>query len=154
MEEKKKKPENKKRAPMEEVNMPKFIISVAAKLLNLHPQTLRQYEKRGYVTPFRLGNLRLYSEENIEAIHHIKELAEEGIPTPGVDRILQLERRIEELQIILRAYEIEIVSLRERIHREVPPLPVKIEIKSYQFQFYEESEKSDEPVAKAKKKED
>jgi len=123
----------------DEISMPKFIISVASKMLQLHPQTLRQYEKRGYVTPFRLGNLRLYSEKDIETINHIKELADEGIPTNGVDRILALERRIEELQRLLRAYEIEIVSLKNRIRKEVPPLPVKIEVKSFEFMFYGET---------------
>ncbi|HNR63662.1 MAG TPA: MerR family transcriptional regulator [Thermotogota bacterium] len=123
----------------DEISMPKFIISVAAKMLQLHPQTLRQYEKRGYVTPFRLGNLRLYSEKDIETINHIKELADEGIPTNGVDRILLLERRIEELERLLGAYEIEIVSLKNRIRKEVPPLPVKIEVKSFEFMFYGEN---------------
>ncbi|MGB4200147.1 MAG: MerR family transcriptional regulator [Thermotogota bacterium] len=125
--------------PPDEDNMPKFIISVAAKMLQLHPQTLRQYEKRGYVTPFRLGNLRLYSERDIHTINRIKELADEGIPTNGIDRILALERRIEELERLLEAYEIEIVSLKNRIRKEVPPLPVKIEVKSFEFQFYGES---------------
>ncbi|HNW47493.1 MAG TPA: MerR family transcriptional regulator [Thermotogota bacterium] len=130
--------------PPDEANMPKFIISVAAKMLQLHPQTLRQYEKRGYVTPFRLGNLRLYSERDIHTINRIKELADEGIPTNGIDRILALERRIEELERLLEAYEIEIVSLKNRIRKEVPPLPVKIEVKSYEFQFYGESSKEED----------
>jgi len=130
--------------PPDEDNMPKFIISVAAKMLQLHPQTLRQYEKRGYVTPFRLGNLRLYSERDIHTINRIKELADEGIPTNGIDRILALERRIEELERLLEAYEIEIVSLKNRIRKEVPPLPVKIEVKSYEFQFYGESSKEED----------
>jgi len=50
-----------------------------------------------------------------------------------------LERRIEELERLLEAYEIEIVSLKNRIRKEVPPLPVKIEVKSFEFQFYGES---------------
>jgi MerR family transcriptional regulator/heat shock protein HspR len=136
--------EIKKETRPDESTMPKFIISVAAKILQMHPQTLRQYEKRGYVTPFRLGNLRLYSEKDIDTLNRIKELADEGIPTNGVDRILALERRIEEMEAVIRAYEIEITSLKKRIRQEVPPLPVKIEVKSFEFMFYEKKEEEDE----------
>ncbi|HOO32277.1 MAG TPA: MerR family transcriptional regulator [Thermotogota bacterium] len=121
-------------------NMPKFIISVASSMLGIHPQTLRQYEKRGFVEPFRLGNLRLYSEHDIEVINHIKELADEGIPTTGIDRIIELETRLERAQKKIKLLERENELLKQKMRKEIPPLPVKIEYKSYEFKFYNEKD--------------
>ncbi len=122
----------------DEFNMPKFIISVASNILGIHPQTLRQYEKRGFVEPYRLGNLRLYSEHDIEILNHIKELADEGIPTTGIDRIIELEEKLEvavnQIKLLIRENEL----LKQRMRKEIPPLPVKIEYKKYEFSFFSE----------------
>ena len=124
----------------DEFNMPKFIISVASKILGIHPQTLRQYEKRGFVEPYRLGNLRLYSEHDIEILNHIKELADEGIPTTGIERIIELEEKLNAArkQIKLLARDNEL--LKQKMKKEIPPLPVKIEYKKYEFSFFTEDE--------------
>jgi len=122
-------------------NMPKFIISVAAKMLGMHPQTLRQYEKRGFVSPFRMGTLRLYSEKDIEILNRIKELANEGIPTSGVERILELEFTLSIYKRRIKELERENSLLKDRMRKEIPPLPVKIEVKNYNFKFYNEDEK-------------
>src|SRR6056297_2136728 len=124
----------------DEFNMPKFIISVASKILGIHPQTLRQYEKRGFVDPFRLGNLRLYSEHDIEELNHIKELADQGIPTTGIDRILELKDQLRKERHKNAFLQRENDLLRDRLRKETPPLPVKIEVKSYEFSFYDEEE--------------
>lgn len=122
----------------DEFNMPKFIISVASNILGIHPQTLRQYEKRGFVEPYRLGNLRLYSEHDIEVLNHIKELADEGIPTTGIERIIELEEKLnaarKQIQLLNRENEL----LKQKMKKEIPPLPVKIEYKKYEFSFYKE----------------
>ncbi|MEA2509393.1 MAG: MerR family transcriptional regulator, heat shock protein HspR [Actinomycetota bacterium] len=69
-----------------------YVISVAAELAGVHPQTLRVYERKGLVQPQRTqGNSRRYSEQDIEQLRRIQELTEEGINLAGVTRILQLE---------------------------------------------------------------
>jgi MerR family transcriptional regulator/heat shock protein HspR len=76
-----------------------YIISVAAELAGVHPQTLRVYERKGLVTPQRTeGNTRRYSERDIERLRKIQELTQEGVNLAGVTRIMQLERNIERLQ--------------------------------------------------------
>jgi MerR family transcriptional regulator/heat shock protein HspR len=128
----------KKIDPSDEFNMPKFIISVASNILGIHPQTLRQYEKRGFVEPYRLGNLRLYSEHDIEILNHIKELADEGIPTTGIERIIELEEKLRaarrQIKLLTRDNEL----LKQKMKKEIPPLPVKIEYKKYEFSFFRE----------------
>jgi MerR family transcriptional regulator/heat shock protein HspR len=69
-----------------------YVISVAAELAGVHPQTLRVYERKGLVQPRRTqGNSRRYSEQDIELLRRIQELTEEGINLAGVTRILKLE---------------------------------------------------------------
>jgi MerR family transcriptional regulator/heat shock protein HspR len=79
-----------------------FIIRVAARLVEMHPSTLRKYERCGLLEPSRLsGRLRLYSEDDIARLRQIKELVEErGINLAGVEFILALTDRIEQLRRI------------------------------------------------------
>lgn len=73
-----------------------FQIGVAAERAGMHPQTLRVYERRGLVSPRRTpGNTRLYSEADIRLLRRIQELSEEGLNLTGIERILELERRLE-----------------------------------------------------------
>ncbi|HLZ10750.1 MAG TPA: MerR family transcriptional regulator [Chloroflexota bacterium] len=80
-----------------------FIISVAARLVEMHPSTLRKYERCGLLEPGRLsGRLRLYSEDDIARLRQIKGLVEErGINLAGVELILALTDRIEQLRRIV-----------------------------------------------------
>lgn len=72
-----------------------YIISVAAELAGVHPQTLRVYERRGLVAPHRTaGNTRRYSARDIERLRRIQELTEEGINLAGVMRIMELETEL------------------------------------------------------------
>ena len=72
-----------------------YIISVAAELAGVHPQTLRVYERKGLLQPQRTqGNTRRYSEEDIDRLRRIQELTQEGINLAGVMRIMQLETDI------------------------------------------------------------
>ena len=75
-----------------------YIISVAAELAGVHPQTLRVYERKGLVTPQRTqGNTRRYSPRDIQLLRRIQELTAEGINLAGVVRILELESEIARL---------------------------------------------------------
>ncbi len=76
-----------------------FMISVAAELAHMHPQTLRMYETRGLIAPQRSPkNTRLYSQSDVELLRRIQQLTAEGLNLAGVERVLELERRIEKLE--------------------------------------------------------
>ena len=79
---------------------PVFVISVAARLLEMHPQTLRKYEREGLIAPSRTsGNLRLYSDSDIERLRQVKYLVDErGLNLAGVQLALELTRRLRELR--------------------------------------------------------
>ena len=90
---------------------PLYMISVAAELTGMHPQTLRVYESKGLVNPKRSGgNTRLYSQSDIERLELINQLTDEGINLAGVVRILDMKERAEE-----REHENE--KLREQLRR-------------------------------------
>jgi MerR family transcriptional regulator/heat shock protein HspR len=76
-----------------------FMISVAAELAHMHPQTLRMYETRGLIAPQRSPkNTRLYSQRDVELLQRIQQLTAEGLNLAGVERVLALEGRIAELE--------------------------------------------------------
>lgn len=92
-------------------NRPLYMISVAAELAGVHPQTLRIYEQKGLVSPQRTsGNTRMYSQADIDRLQLINELTSEGINLAGVIRILDLKGRLDER-------DDEIDSLHKRVHR-------------------------------------
>lgn len=82
---------------------PVFLISVVAKILSIHPQTLRQYEKEGLIEPSRTdGKMRLYSQKDIDKIKVILRLTRDlGVNLAGVDIILRLKDKLDELDIII-----------------------------------------------------
>jgi MerR family transcriptional regulator/heat shock protein HspR len=76
-----------------------FMISVAAELAHMHPQTLRMYEARGLIEPQRSPkNTRLYSQRDVELLQRIQRLTAEGLNLAGVERVLELERRLAVLE--------------------------------------------------------
>lgn len=79
---------------------PVFLISAVAEILDIHPQTLRQYEREGLIKPSRTnGKIRLYSQKDINHIKYVLTLTRElGVNLAGVDIILQLNQKIEELE--------------------------------------------------------
>jgi MerR family transcriptional regulator/heat shock protein HspR len=96
-----------------------FIISVAAELAGVHPQTLRVYERKGLVQPSRTqGNTRRYSQRDIDRLRRIQALTNEGINLAGVLRIIELENEIERLN---GHYEkaLEQISIRDQQIDEV-----------------------------------
>src|SRR2546430_16252168 len=82
---------------------PRYVISVAADLVGMHPQTLRIYENKGLIRPKRTkGNTRLYSEEDIERLRLIQQLTNElGLNLAGVDQVLQLQDQVERMRLRL-----------------------------------------------------
>src|SRR5207253_8864689 len=84
-----------------------YMISVAAELAGMHPQTLRLYETRGLITPERSsGNTRLYSETDLERLSRIQELTTElGMNLAGVEKVFELEQELERMRARLRELE-------------------------------------------------
>ena len=81
-----------------------YVISVAAELVGVHPQTLRIYERRGLVAPARTtGGSRRYSDADIALLTRIQELTDEGLNLAGVQRVIALERTVAELKARLEA---------------------------------------------------
>lgn len=112
-----------------------YVISVAAQLAGMHPQTLRIYERKGLLSPARTsGRSRRYSERDIALLRRIQELTNEGMSLAGVQRVLDLERqlddareRIAELEARIDALVREMNERVEAVHkqyrRELVPLP-------------------------------
>lgn len=84
---------------------PVYVISVAAQLTGLHPQTLRQYDRMGLVCPMRVGGRnRLYSAQDIQRLRQIAQLSNEGLTLEGIRRVLTLEEEIDTLRSRLREF--------------------------------------------------
>lgn len=102
-----------------------FVISVAAELAGMHPQTLRIYERKGLIEPYRTpGGTRRYSQEDIERLQLIQELTSQGLNLEGVKRVLelqeenrQLKRKLDRLRDKLEDYEEEMERKVEEVAR-------------------------------------
>ena len=102
---------------MDDRDRPLYMISVAAELAGMHPQTLRVYESKGLVTPKRSGgNTRLYSQADIEQLELISQLTNEGINLAGVLRILDLENRLVEREKRVERLEHRVRIITKRLH--------------------------------------
>ncbi len=99
---------------------PLYVISVAAELVDMHPQTLRLYERKGLIEPSRsAGKTRLYSQRNIEQLREIRRLTQElGVNLAGVEEIIKLRRRLDELQSGMEN-RISNLQLRLKDHLEI-----------------------------------
>jgi MerR family transcriptional regulator, heat shock protein HspR len=98
-----------------------YMISVAAELAGMHPQTLRIYETRGLITPKRSPkNTRLYSQEDVDRLRRIQELTSElGMNLAGVERVFELEEQIERMQRRMRNLERHARRVQEELQKEV-----------------------------------
>jgi MerR family transcriptional regulator/heat shock protein HspR len=98
-----------------------FMISVAAELADMHPQTLRMYEARGLIQPQRSPkNTRLYSQEDVERLRRIQAMtAEQGLNLAGVETVLALEERLEEMRAELRRMRERTAELEQRMADEL-----------------------------------
>ncbi len=120
---------------------PLYVISVAAELVDMHPQTLRLYERKGLIEPSRSsGKTRLYSQRNIEQLREIRRLTQElGVNLAGVEEIIRLRQRLDQLQ---RNMEHRITELQGQLggklqHARLRSLP------SYEEQDEERGEEQD-----------
>jgi len=110
-----------------------FVISVAAELAGVHPQTLRIYERKGLVDPARTGgNSRRYSEEDIERLRRIQTLTNEGLNLAGVKRVMELEDLVSNLRQELdqtRSQARDAIEEVRRSHRrDLVPLSQAVEL--------------------------
>ena len=97
-------------------DMPVYVISVAANLSGMHPQTLRGYERVGLVTPRRTaGGGRRYSMRDILALREIQRLSQEGVSLIGIKRILDLERELERVRLAAAELHAEVEQLRNEL---------------------------------------
>jgi MerR family transcriptional regulator, heat shock protein HspR len=98
-----------------------FMISVAAELAEMHPQTLRMYESRGLITPKRSPKgTRLYSQEDVDRLRRIQEMtAELGMNLAGVERVFELEDDLARMARRMAAIEAEAERLREQMETEI-----------------------------------
>lgn len=98
-------------------NKPLYMISVAAELTGMHPQTLRVYEQKGLVNPGRSrGNTRLYSQADIDRLNLISKLTDEGINLAGVVRILDMREQTLQLKDELEAMRERMRAMEEELH--------------------------------------
>jgi MerR family transcriptional regulator/heat shock protein HspR len=99
---------------------PRYMISVAAELVGMHPQTLRIYETKGLVRPRRTpGNTRLYSERDLERLRAIQRLTGDlGLNLAGVERVLELQDEVDRLRTRIGALEREVKTEVQRVHKE------------------------------------
>lgn len=120
---------------MHSYDEPVYLISVVAVMLEIHPQTLRQYEREGLVTPSRTnGRMRLYSQRDIERIKLILRLTRQmGVNLAGVDIILQLKEQITQMGK-------EIEELEEIVNKNalVPSSKALVKTKTYNIIIFEE----------------
>lgn len=95
-----------------------YIISVAAELAGVHPQTLRIYERKGLLEPARTtGGSRRYSQADIDHLRRIQELTDEGLNLAGVKKVLELEAHIAKVEEALIQARAEMVAAVEEAHR-------------------------------------
>jgi MerR family transcriptional regulator, heat shock protein HspR len=99
---------------------PRYMISVAADLVGMHPQTLRIYEQKGLVRPKRTsGNTRLYSDVDVERLRLIQRLTTEiGLNLAGVERVLHLEDELQQMKKRLARMEAEMRETINQVHRQ------------------------------------
>ncbi|MCX8031795.1 MAG: helix-turn-helix transcriptional regulator [Thermoleophilia bacterium] len=107
--------------PLDDETRPLFMISVAAELADMHPQTLRMYERRGLVRPRRSSkSTRLYSMKDVERLRHIQYLVNEcGLNLAGVERVLEMEEQLAAMQCKIEKLEAEVKRLKEQLVAEV-----------------------------------
>jgi len=107
--------------PFEDELRPVFMISVAAELAEMHPQTLRMYERRGLIRPSRSSkSTRLYSLADVERLRRIQQLvAECGLNLAGVERVLEMEQQLESLQRRLERLQTDMDRLAAQARDEL-----------------------------------
>src|SRR2546426_5040926 len=97
-----------------------YIISVAAELVGVHPQTLRIYERKGLLSPSRTaGNTRRYSARDIARLQTIQRLTQEGVNLAGVKMIVEMENELDRMRLRMDQMRSEMEQAEDRLRREV-----------------------------------
>ncbi len=117
---------------------PVYLISVVANMLDIHPQTLRQYEREGLVKPSRTqGSMRLYSQHDIDRMKMILRLTRDmGVNLAGVDVVLRLKEQMDEMESELEQLREELYRLKR--HGTVPVGKAIVKKSHYDIVIYEE----------------
>ena len=98
---------------------PRYMISIAAHLVGMHPQTLRIYEQKGLVRPGRTpGGTRLYSERDLERLRQIQQLTDLGLNLAGVEHVLRLEDELQRMQRRIERLEREMREAVSEVHKQ------------------------------------
>jgi MerR family transcriptional regulator/heat shock protein HspR len=107
-----------------EIDRDLIFISVAARMLGMHPQTLRKYERLGLIQPARtIGSMRLYSREELERLKLIKRLVDDtGINLAGVQRLLSIADVVQRLRPLMRDDALSARDTRRRVTQELDEL--------------------------------
>src|SRR5437867_5840118 len=107
-----------------ELDQDLYFISVAARMLGMHPQTLRKYERLGLVLPSRtIGSMRLYSREELQRLRLIKRLVDDaGINLAGVQRLLSIADVVQRLRPLMREEALWARDTRRRVAQELDEL--------------------------------
>ncbi len=121
------------RDPIRDVARAVYVISVAAELAGVHPQTLRIYERKGLVMPARTdGGSRRYSDADIEALQRIQSLTDEGLNLAGVKRVLELEAELEatraELAELAEQQRLAIERAHAEHRRDLVPVSTEVTV--------------------------
>ncbi len=116
-----------------------FMISVAAELADMHPQTLRMYEARGLITPQRSPkNTRLYSQQDVERLRRIQRMtADEGLNLAGVETVLELESQLERTRRELAKMREQTAQLERRLLDEVEKVKRELRAEIVPYGAYE-----------------
>jgi MerR family transcriptional regulator/heat shock protein HspR len=97
-----------------------YMISVAAELAGMHPQTLRIYETRGLITPKRSPkNTRLYSQDDVERLRRIQELTDLGMNLAGVEKVFELEEEMARMRRRMRGLERQAARVQQELEEEL-----------------------------------
>jgi MerR family transcriptional regulator, heat shock protein HspR len=108
---------------LSDADAPMFVISVAAELSGMHPQTLRSYDRMGIVSPGRAtGGGRRYSQRDIELLRTVAELTASGIGIEGVRRILELEHQVAALQARILELEADLLEAGHAMSANLPAI--------------------------------
>jgi MerR family transcriptional regulator/heat shock protein HspR len=117
-----------------------YIISVAAELSGMHPQTLRIYERKGLLRPARTaGNTRRYSERDIDRLRKIQELTQLGVNLAGVKRIMEMQAKLERVRGEMDQMSQELEQTRRRLEGEVRSGSEIIPLRSTRLPWQESS---------------
>jgi MerR family transcriptional regulator/heat shock protein HspR len=119
-----------------------FMISVAAELADMHPQTLRMYEVRGLITPKRSPKgTRLYSQADVERLRKIQRLTtEEGLNLAGVETVLELEDRLQKMRAEVSKLRAEAAEMERQMEAEVERMKRSLRAEIVPYGAYETTE--------------